>query len=314
MSDTAITLAVVTYNQAAWLAGFLARYRRFGVHAAPLLVVDDGSTDDTPRLLGEAEAELPLCLLVHRIAHGGSARARNQALRQCPTPWIAFSDTDCVLDAAYFRLLPEIPRRYAGFAAVEGAVVPPPGNKPPFTHSLFNPAGGTYATANMAFRVADALESGGFDEGFPENLREDADLALTLLESKGAIPFCPEWQVCHPHVPRRFWPALRQAWRRHDRMLRAEVRLYRKHPQAYGRLRHHADALATLRNWCWHWSWLYVRECLAALAGNRRGRSQSAWAVWRSCGAAILVAGWEQVCIAFWCLRRWKTLSRPGPA
>jgi hypothetical protein len=219
-----------------------------------------------------------------------------------------------VLDAEYFRHLTLIPERYAGKPAVEGAVLPPPQAKPPFTHSLFNPSGGTYATANMAFHVATVLALGGFDEEFPANLREDTDLALTLLERHGAIPFWSEWKVYHPHIPRRLVPSLVQAWTRHDRMLRAEYRLHRKHPETYGKVRHHPDAAATVRNWRWRWSLLYLRECAAFLrSGTADTPSKRARALGLS-AAAALVAGWEQICIAWWCLTQGRNSGRADSA
>jgi glycosyltransferase involved in cell wall biosynthesis len=303
-----ITLALATYNQAALLRRFLENYRRHGEGLVPLLIVDDGSDDETPALLRAAEA--PPRVTVHRLKHVSAAHARNHALRACRTPWIAFSDTDCLLDAAYFDTLARIPARYPGAHAVEGAVRSSPGPKPPFTHSLHNTAGGTYATANMAFKVEDILALGGFDEGFPANFREDTDLALTILDRLGPIPFCPDLAVEHPHLPRRFAKALRNAFATQSLLVGAEMRLYSKHPGSYARVRHHRDARGTLLAWCLKHSPSRLRECLRYLfaapgltaAQRLRGLAPA--------GQELIVALLEQACIGAACAGRCSDIAR----
>ncbi len=294
-----ITLAIATYNQAPLLRGFLDNYLRHGSGRIPLIVVDDGSTDGTWELLASTAARVGIA--IHRLAHVSAAHARNHALRVCATPWIAFSDTDCLLDAGYFATLAGVPARFPQAVAVEGAVRPAPGPKPPFTHSLHNPDGGTYATANMVFNVAQVLALGGFDEGFTVNFREDTDLALTIIDRRGPIPFCPDLVVEHPHIPRSFFPALRGAYTSQDRVVRAEIRLYQKHPGSYARVRHYPDARGTLLAWCRKYSALYLKECLRylfatpGLSGTQRLRGLL------PAGEAMIVALLEQLCIGAIC-------------
>jgi glycosyltransferase involved in cell wall biosynthesis len=303
-----ISLALATYNQAPLLRRFLANYLRDGASLIPLVVVDDGSEDATPEVLRELAAHPNIT--VHRLPHVSAAHARNHALARAATEWLAFSDTDCLLDRAYFETLAAIPARYPGAAAVEGAVRPTPGPKPPFTHSLHNPAGGTYATANMVFRVKDILALGGFDEGFTVNFREDTDLALTILDRLGGIPFCPDLVVEHPHIPRDFAAALRKAYATQDRVVRAEIRLFEKHPVSYARVRHYRDARGTLFGWCRKYFALYFKECLRYLfrtpgltAGDRlRGLIPAA--------QAMIVALLEQLCIAAICVVQWGRITR----
>jgi glycosyltransferase involved in cell wall biosynthesis len=309
--SSAVTLALATYNQAELLRSFLGNYLRYGADRVPLIVVDDGSLDETPMVL--AEMGTHPSVTVYRLSHVSAAHARNQALRNCRTPWLAFSDTDCLLDRRYFETLAAIPSRYPEAPAVEGAVRPAPGPKPPFTHSLHNPTGGTYATANMVFKAGDILRLGGFDEAFTANIREDTDLALTILDRLGPIPFCPDLVVVHPHLPRKFLRSLREAYRSQSRVVRAEMRLYQKHPESYARVRHFPDARGTLFGWCRKYSILYLRECIAYLFGTP-GLTTSQ----RSRGLllslqALIVAGLEQACIGAICLTRLGPISGLGP-
>ncbi len=305
--STSISLAVVTYNQADLLTGFLERWLKFGSARVALTVVDDGSDDATPKIL-RAWARRPR-LRMHRIPHSSIAKARNHALREAPTPWLAFSDTDCILDERYFDILPSLPDRFRNDPAVEGAVVPPPGPKPPFTHSMFNVQGGTFATANMVFHVPTLLELGGFDEAFL-NFREDSDLALTLLEHRGSIPFCPDLQVIHPHLERKFLFSLRRAMSMQERLIRSEMRLFQKHPVSYRRLRHFPDAYGTVRNWCWKYSALHARECRNYLFHSQGLSRMEMLRGWARALQAMVVAGFEQFCVILVSAKQANSLSK----
>ncbi len=305
MND-AISLAMPTFNQAALLRRFLAAWREHGSDLVPLMVVDDGSTDVTPEVLREAGHPR---LTVHRLPHVSAAHARNHALRNSPTPWLAFSDTDCLLDRRYFETLAGIPARYADAPAVEGAVRPSPGPKPPFTHSLHNPTGGTYATANMVFRVGEVVALGGFDEAFTVNFREDTDLGLTLFEKRGPVPFCADLVVEHPHLPRRFGRSLRLAYATQDRLVRAEILLFRKHPASYRRVRYHADARGTLAAWCTRYSAACLKECLGYFGAPGLSAADRARALLPS-AQALIVAAVEQACILGLCAARWGDIAR----
>lgn len=305
-----IALAVPTYNQAGLLRAFLSAWRKSGADLVPLIVVDDGSEDATPEVLREAAHPR---LTVHRLAHVSAAHARNHALRHAPTPWLAFTDTDCILSRAYFRTLAEIPSRYPGAIAVEGPVRPVAGPKPPFTHSLHNP-GGAYATANMVFHVEEVLALGGFDEGFTANYREDTDLALTLLDRGVSIPFCADLAVEHPHLPRGFLRSLRAAYRTQARVVGAEMRLYRKHPGSYARVRHHRDARGTLADWCVKYFALYLKECFRYLFREPGLRAGERLRAVLPSFQAMIVALAEQTCIVGLCMVKWGEIARlKGP-
>lgn len=305
---SSVSLALVTYNQAALLRRFLDNYfQQGGAGNIPLTIVDDGSDDETPAILKALPAGSGIA--VHSLPHVSAAHARNHALRNAPTPWLAFSDTDCRLDGKYFAALPGIPARYPGAVAVEGAIRMQ-GPKPPFTHSLGNAGGGTYATANMVFHAASILALGGFDEGFPANLREDTDLALTILERVGPIPFCADLSVEHPHLARPLLKSLRRAFSHQNRVIGAEMHLFEKHPHGYSRVRVHPHARGTLRAWCTTYTLRFLKESLKytfktpGLTPLERLKSLGPGA------AEVLVAAWEQMCIGVLCMVKWRKIAR----
>jgi glycosyltransferase involved in cell wall biosynthesis len=297
-----VALGLVTRDQADYLRVFLGNYLRHGAGKAPLIVIDDGSRDATAEILAALPKDSGIA--VHRIAHVTIAHARNEALRRSPAPWLAFSDTDCLLDGDYFEALESIPARFAGSAAVEGAVLAPAGPPPPFTHGVANLAGGFFATANMVFHVPSILALGGFDETRFGDYREDTDLALTVLEKKGAVPFYPDLAVIHPFIPRRFLKSLRGAWSSQSRIVAAEIALFQKHPRSYTLVRRHRDARRTLRAWCGRHSLSSLRSSFNYLRATRSGAG-----LFASLQAAI-VATVEHVFILLLCLAHAGKISR----
>lgn len=305
----AISLALATYNQAALLRIFLDRFRSMAPKNLPLIIVDDGSTDGTSEILGKEY--LPANCLSVRIDHAGAAAARNRALRLCETPWLAFTDTDCLLDEDYLQNLSAVPALYPHAAAVEGAVLAPPMPKPPLMHWLENPSGGQFATANMMVNVSLALAIQGFDERFPSNLREDTDFGLRLWAAYGPIPFHPALRVNHPYIPKKFAASFFRAWNRQRQTVSAERRLYAKHPAAYARVRRLKTAEATIGWWRKRhvvffakqtWPWVKAQSRLGLAAGCQ---------AWIRYGGGIVLAAWEQACTQI--VSRWPAIRKDAP-
>ncbi len=296
-----ITLALPTYNQADLLASFLHHFSTTAPAGLALLIVDDGSTDHTRDIL-HAHVERPY-LSFACTPHAGAASARNHALSLCKTEWIAFTDTDCILTAAYFQALAELPQRFAHAMAVEGKVEAPGAFKPPLTHWLENLNSGSFATANFIVRLSAARAIGGFDAGFPSNLREDTDFGLRLQQCFGPIPFMRDCVIVHPFVPRPWKAALRGAWKRQGEILSAEMRLYNKHPNEYSLVRRLPNAQATLRWWAiWntafhakaHWPWL-MRQIPMSFVSSPFAFLKTL----RVYALALILAAWEQ-CTLIW--------------
>src|SRR5215470_13556316 len=83
-----ISVIIPTYNAAAFVAEALASVRAQTQVAAETIVVDNGSTDASPRLAEAAGAR------VLRLDRPGVSRARNAGIRAATQPWIAFLDAD----------------------------------------------------------------------------------------------------------------------------------------------------------------------------------------------------------------------------
>src|SRR5262244_3231712 len=83
-----ISVVIPAYNAAAFIAEALESVRAQTRAAAEVIVVDNGSTDASPRLAEAAGA----CVL--RLERPGVSRARNVGIRAATQPWIAFLDAD----------------------------------------------------------------------------------------------------------------------------------------------------------------------------------------------------------------------------
>ena len=87
-----VSVIIPTYNCAAFLDESLGSVLPQVQADGEVVVVDDGSTDDTTRVLGGYGERIR----VVRIEHGGLAAARNAGLDAARGEWIAFHDADDV--------------------------------------------------------------------------------------------------------------------------------------------------------------------------------------------------------------------------
>ena len=94
-----LTLIIPSRNEAPSLARVVRQWweQRPAGFDLEILVVDDASTDDTPRILRELGAELPVHTLRNttRLGYGGSLR---EGILHTRTKWVAFTDADGQFD------------------------------------------------------------------------------------------------------------------------------------------------------------------------------------------------------------------------
>lgn len=93
-----LAVIVTTYNRPDALAAVLAGYAAQDTHAFELVVADDGSGDDTRRLIAEHARRAPFPVRhVWQEDRGFRAAAiRNRAIAATTANYVIFSDGDCV--------------------------------------------------------------------------------------------------------------------------------------------------------------------------------------------------------------------------
>ncbi|MFJ9643805.1 glycosyltransferase family 2 protein [Streptomyces sp. NPDC004244] len=184
-----------------------------------LVLVDDRNTLDTaghadPRARG---LDVPALLSpVTTVVSGGGrgpAAARNAGWRAAgPVPWIVFLDDDVVPGPSWAedlaRDLARAGARTAGVTARISVPLPPDRRPTDWERNTAGLATARWITADLAYR-REALESvGGFDDRFRRAFREDADLALRLLDAGWDLA-AGDRRTSHPVRPADRWVSLR---------------------------------------------------------------------------------------------------------
>lgn len=85
-----VSVIIPTYNRAEWVMGSIESALAQTRPPDEIIVIDDGSTDDTPSVLTQAPAGVR-CI---RQDNAGVSEARNRGVREASGRWIAFLDSD----------------------------------------------------------------------------------------------------------------------------------------------------------------------------------------------------------------------------
>jgi histidinol-phosphate phosphatase family protein len=231
----------------------------------------------------------------------GPAAARNAGWRAAEAAeWVAFLDDDVRVSRDWRAgLAADLAGRPPEVAGVQGVIdVPlPPGRRPTdWERGTAGLATARWITADLAYRRSALIAAGGFDERFPRAFREDADLALRLLELG--------WQLhqgrrrtTHPVRPASRWASLKaQAGNADDALMR------RLHGPGW---HERADAPPGRRSGHWVTSAL-LGACVLSVAASSLVSGARATRYRRA--AAVLASGWLASTAEFTAAR-----VRPGP-
>jgi GT2 family glycosyltransferase len=195
-----VSVVVCSYNGGRTLAQCLSSLVDLDYPDYEVIVVDDGSTDDTREILGQ----FPWVRAIHQSNQGLSA-ARNVGLQAATGSVIAYTDSDCFVDRDWLTLL-VAQLEHSGAQAVGGPNLAPedgwlaacvsaaPGQP---THVLESDQVAEHVPGcNMAFR-REALEAlNGFDSQF-RKAGDDVDVCWRLQQAGMWITFAPGAFVWH---------------------------------------------------------------------------------------------------------------------
>lgn len=231
-----ITVAVCTHNRAGRLSETLEPMLRMEVPGWldwELLVVDNGSTDDTRRAVRRFAATSDGRVRYFWEPRLGLSRARNAAVGAARGEIVAFTDDDVIPEANWLAALAEAFRDHdcagAGGRVLARWEFEPPDWWEATAHELdaaivsFDPGGGPRELdmapfgANMAFRREMFDRHGGFRtdlgrRGSQLMSGEDTEFGRRLLEAGERIRYVPEATVHHPVSRERATKAYFRRW------------------------------------------------------------------------------------------------------
>lgn len=233
------SVVVPTYNRLPILRQCLAALETQDLSTAPgvegyeVIVVDDGSTDDTVAALHQA-TDPHLRLL--QQDHGGAALARNLGVKAARGNVIVFIDSDLVVVkdflAAHARALQRYWRRHGHrFCFTYGAVINTSNFAQPTAepYKLTDLSWAYFATGNVAIDRQLLLRSGLFDPRFCQYGWEDLELGERLRKLGVVLVRCPEAVGYHWHPPFQLRQVPQLVRQEKERAHMALV-FYRKHP------------------------------------------------------------------------------------
>jgi cellulose synthase/poly-beta-1,6-N-acetylglucosamine synthase-like glycosyltransferase len=193
-----------------------------------VIVVDDGSTDDTANRASRCGARV-----VRVLRNQGPAQARNAGLATARGDLVVFTDSDCEPASDFLAAL-TAPLRDGHIAATKGVYESKQqGLLPRFVQLEYESRYRHTATASKVdfvdtyaacYRRADLVRLGGFDPRF--RLCEDQELSFRLADAGLNIRFVPDARTYHQHAD-TLWAYVRKKFH----IARWKAAVLRKHPR-----------------------------------------------------------------------------------
>lgn len=221
-----VTVVVASRNRRDDLLASLPR------HEAPVVLVDNASTDDTVAAVREAHPEVTVLTLEHNVG----ARARTVGVERAGTEFVAFADDDSWWAPGDLARAVELLRGHPRCALINARILVGPEERLdpictdlaesplPARMELPGPAILGFVACAAIVRTEAFDEVGGFDAivRFPG---EEERLALDLAAAGWGMAYVEDLVVHHHPSPKRHSPAQRRAaiWR--SRLLTAVMRL-----------------------------------------------------------------------------------------
>jgi len=229
---TAATIQLCTHNRAPLLARVLDACFDQNVEAGvfEIVLVDDGSTDETPKVIEEARRRATCAVTVVTQPNAGLASARNSGIARAAGERIIFIDDD-VLPLPNFVAEHLLAGRRHPDAIIRGGAIEVADldELPPPIWSIKNYSGNYFWTTNVSVPLTTIRNIGGFDESFSEYGWEDIDVGLRLRAAGVRAFFHPAALVYHFKPPLQ-GTAVEPMFARARAQARTAVRLVQRHP------------------------------------------------------------------------------------
>jgi glucosyl-dolichyl phosphate glucuronosyltransferase len=300
--DPAVTVIVPTRNRSSHLhdcLGSLARQR--SARSFEVIVVDNGSSDDTPRVVARWCREDPRFRAAHE-PRPGLSRAKNAGVEQARGELLLFTDDDAIVQDGWIDAYVDLfGSRDQEVAMAGGPVIPVPEDLGSWPH-WFDRAclpdlglldlgeqrsleGFEYVWGgNLAIRASAFDRFGRWDESLGRRADErgtfeDAEYQDRLRQAGGKVWFCPRAVVHHRLArgeinPRR---VLRTAFARGRNDYARESLYGDAKPPHRGRTEDLARLAGNLSRWLWWATRFRASESRDALERARTAAWESGW-------------------------------------
>lgn len=207
-----LSLIICTRNRDAQLGEALQALERISSSAAwEIVIVDNGSTDQTAAVIAKAKLSNPRIVYVFEAQQGLGA-ARDTAWRHAQGGVLSFTDDDCYPSPDFVDAVLEVFRDHPEADYIGGRITLHDPADAPITIDLRTEAEtispysyihtGRLKGANISFRRAVLEKVGGLDRGLGAGTPfpcEDADLLAAASWAGFAGRFDPRFSVAHHH-------------------------------------------------------------------------------------------------------------------
>lgn len=92
--DLLLSIVIPAYNYAQTLPRTVESVMTQLADDCELIIIDDGSTDDTPQVIAALQLRFPGRIRTERKANGGLASVRNRGIELANADWLVFLDSD----------------------------------------------------------------------------------------------------------------------------------------------------------------------------------------------------------------------------
>jgi GT2 family glycosyltransferase len=230
------SVVVCTYNGSRTLRGTLEGLEKLEYPDFEVIVVDDGSTDDSADIAREFDVRLI------QTEQNGLSAARNTGMEAATGEIVAYIDDDAWPDPHWLTYLAESFER-TDHAAIGGPNVPPPGDGAVAACVADAPGGPSHVLlsdreaehlpgCNLAIRRDRLRAIGGFDRRF-RAAGDDVDVCWGLQQRGWSLGFHAAALVWH-----RRRNSVRTYWRQQAGYGKAEALLEAKWPEKYNTAGH----------------------------------------------------------------------------
>lgn len=210
MSHPLVSIVFPTRNRAHLLHEAILRILKQTYPHFELIIVDDGSTDNTPEVVEEIKKETgdDRIRFIHFETHRGGAQARNAAMRAAKGKYIASQDDDDEWEPAYLERqvnnLENLPDEY-GMSYVSYLRILSNGKKVPMPPRAFKPKSGYIYGGDIMHKNYCPFQAGMIRKSVLEKVGLVCEQIDSLYDWEMWLRIAKKYKIAHIDEPLFTW-------------------------------------------------------------------------------------------------------------